>query len=64
VAHVEDAIAKTARGIREEFQIRRFGPVGVWYNSPAIPRRKKPEPPGNVATGFTIHGDMVMWKAC
>ena len=58
VAHVEDVIAKTAAGIREEFQIWRFGPLGIGYNSPAISRRKKPEPPGNIATGFTIHGDM------
>ena len=64
VAHVENAIAKTARGIHEEFQIWRFGPVGIRYNGPAIPRRKKPEAQGYIATGFTIHDDMVMWKAC
>ena len=64
VVHVEDAIAKTARGIREEFQIWWFGPVGIRYNGPAIPRRKKPEPPGKITTGFTIDSDMVMWKAC
>ena len=64
MAHVEGAIAKTARGIPEELQIWRFGPVGIRYDGTAIPRRKKPEPPGNIAMGFTIHGDMVMWKAC
>ena len=58
MAHVEDAIAKTARGIREEFQIWRFGPVGIRYNGLAIPRRNEPEPPGNIKGGFTIHGDM------
>ena len=60
VAYVEDAIAKTARGICEELQIWQFGPVGIRYDGPAIPRRKKPEPPGNIATGFRIYGDMVM----
>ena len=49
VAHVEDAIAKIARGISEELQIWRFGTAGIRYNSPAIPRRKKPEPLGNIA---------------
>ena len=54
VAHAEDVIAKTARGICEEFQIWRFCPVGISYNGLDIPRRKKPEPQGNIATGFMI----------
>jgi len=31
--------------------------VGVRYDGMAILRRKKLEPPSNVATGFAVHGD-------
>ena len=38
--------------------------MGVRYDGKAIPRGKKLEPQSKVATGFTVHGDMVMRKAC
>ena len=64
VAHIDDAIANTSGSISEKFQIQRSCLVGVCYDGMAIPSGKKPEPPINVATGFTVDGDMVVQEAC
>ena len=37
--------------------------MGFRDDSVAIPSRKKLEPPGDIATGFAVHGDMMMREA-
>jgi len=37
--------------------------MGIRYNSTAIPEGKTREPPSNVMTSLSVHGDMMMWKA-
>ena len=64
MTRVKDAIAETFRGVCEESHIWGSRPVGVGYDSTAVPRGKKTEPPRDVAEGFAVHGDVVMWKAC
>ena len=64
VTHVKDAINETSRGVCEEFNIWGSRPVGVGYDGTAVPRGEKTEPPRDVAAGFAVHGDVVMWKAC
>ena len=64
VARIDDAIANTSRSISEKFQIQLPCLVGVWYDGMAIPSGKKPETPINVATGFTVDGDMVVQEVC
>jgi len=63
VTHIEDTITETTRSVRKEFQVRRSGPIGIQYNSMAIPEGKTLEPPSNVMTSLSVHGDMMMWKA-
>ena len=64
VTRVKDAIAETSRGICEEFHIWGSHPVGVGYDDTAVPRGEKTEPPRDVAAGFAVHGDVVMWMLC
>ena len=64
MTRVKDAVAETSRGICEEFHIWGSHPVEVGYDGMAVPRGEKTEPPRDVAAGFVVHSDVVMWKLC